>query len=71
MQVAVWFALSLSKLVYSEASQIEHPVREYFLWSGDNERLQKKKKKSSLEFLETIVINILHDPKPTVGWICM
>lgn len=70
MQVAIWFALSLSKLVYSGPSQIERPVREYFLWSGDNERLPKKKK-SSLEFLKIIVIIILHDPKPTVGWICM
>lgn len=68
MQVAVWFALSLNKLVYSGALQIERPIREYFLGSGDNKRLQKK---SSLEFLKITVINILHDPKPTVGWTCM
>lgn len=43
MQIAVWFALSLSKLVYSGTSQIERPVREYFLWSGGNERLPKTK----------------------------
>lgn len=65
MHVAVWFILNLSK--YSGASQIEHSVREYFLWSGGNERLLKE---NSVE-CKTIVIDVSHDPKPAVGWIHM